>query len=387
MSNATWPGDGTKLLAGDGSQVVLGSGLVLSVGQLTTTVVGATGPQGPTGATGPQGLTGSVGPQGPTGATGPQGPTGATGATGTAAWPGGSTQLLAGDGSKVTVSSGLSLSGSSVSSTNVKSSYVSSVGDSTVSLLLHMSGTNNGTTFLDNSYTPKTTVVSGDAKISTAASKFGGSSAYFDGNGDFLSFSYSSDFDLSGGTYTIEGWVNPSSLASEMGVICKHGFGVGADWMFFITNSTTVKFYTNGASYTRTVPTISTGTWYHFAVVRSATTGLISIYWDGTLAGTTISATTTNTAATLGIGADRPNSPYAYFNGYIDEIRLTKGTARYTGNFTPSSSAFANADGSAELVATSVGDVIYSSDSIYVCSSLTPLEWKRYSTTTTTITV
>ena len=252
------------------------------------------------------------------------------GGGGGASWPGDATKLLAGDGSQITVGDGLQLSSNTLSSTLPQSSYVSTSSDSTVSLLLHMEGANDSTTFTDKSYSPKAATVSGNAKISTSTAKFGSSSAYFDGSGDFLSYAYSSDFDLSGGTYTIEGWVNPSSLASEMGVICKHGFAIGADWMFYITNSTTVKFYTNGAAYTRTVPTISTGTWYHFAVVRSAATGLISIYWNGTLAGATISATTTNTAATLGIGADRPNNPQVYFNGYIDEIRLTKGAARYT---------------------------------------------------------
>ena len=257
--------------------------------------------------------------------------------------------------------------------------------DTSVTLLLHMGGTNNSTTFLDNSYSPKTATVSGDAKISTATSKFGISSAYFDGNGDLISYANSADFNLSGGTYTIEGWVNPSSLASEMGVVCKHTFAVGADWMFYITNSTTVKYYANGVAYTRTVPTISTGTWYHFAVVSSA--NVISIYWNGTLAGSTISSSTGNTAASVGVGADRPGNPQAYFNGYIDEIRITKGTARYGSNFTPSTSAFANADGTSALPASPLlGDAVYTSTDAYICTSTSPITWKKFSQTGTNIT-
>jgi hypothetical protein len=317
-------------------------------------VQGAQGTQGANGAAGSNGAQGHQGYIGTSGSVGTQGFQGSTGNSGS-------------DSAPVTYET---------------------IGDSSVSLLLHMEGANNSTTFTDNSYSPKAATVTGNAKISTSTAKFGSSSAYFDGNGDFLSYAYSSDFDLSGGTYTIEGWVNPSSLASEMGVICKHGFGIGADWMFYITNSTTVKFYTNGTAYTRTVPTISTGTWYHFAVVRSAATGLISIYWNGTLAGATISATTTNTAATLGIGADRPNNPQVYFNGYIDEVRITKGTARYTSNFTPSASAFSNANeyGSLPAIA-SVGQTVYSSAGIYVCSSASPLVWKKYAVSPSTITL
>jgi len=377
-NNITWPGDGTKLLTGDGSQVILGDGLVLSGGELSTDVVGATGPQGPTGATGPQGPTGATGPQGPTGATGPQGPTGATGATGSAAWPGGSTRLLAGNGSQVTIGSGLSLSGNTVSSTNVKSSYVSTVGDSTVSLLLHMEGLNNGTTFADKSYSPKTVTAYGNAKISTAASKFGGSSAAFDGNGDYLMWPKTA---LASSDFTIEGWVNLNSLASYQSIF--GGIEIGLD----IQNSTTIVMGYNATpgGFPRTVPTISTGTWYHFAISR--TSGTIRIFWNGTLAGATVaSATTNNTSTNWVIGRNAENAAQYYLNGYVDEFRITIGSGRYTSNFTPSTSAFANADGSDQLVATSVGDVIYSSDGIYVCSSVTPLVWKKYSTSSTTIT-
>jgi hypothetical protein len=250
--------------------------------------------------------------------------------------------------------------------------------DTSVTLLLHMNEVNNSTTFSDNSYSPKTATVSGNAKISTNTSKFGSSSAYFDGNGDFISYASSADFNLTGGTYTIEGWVNPSSLASQMGVICKHGFGVGADWMFYITNSTTVTFYVNGVSYNRTVSTISTGSWYHFAIVSSV--NVISIYWNGTLAGSTISSSTGNSTASLGIGADRPNSPQLYFNGYIDEMRITKGTARYGSNFTPPTAAFANANGTSVLSSSpSLGDAVYTSTDTYICTSVSPVTWKQFS--------
>jgi hypothetical protein len=125
----TWPGDGTKLLASDGSQVVVSEeGIQLSSGQLTATgITGATGPAGETGPTGPQGTAGPTGPQGPTGATGPQG---ATGTTGGSQWTGSSSRLLNADGTEVTVGSGLSLSGSTISSSNNKITYRSSASES-----------------------------------------------------------------------------------------------------------------------------------------------------------------------------------------------------------------------------------------------------------------
>jgi hypothetical protein len=314
---------------------------------------------GPQGSQGSQGAQGSQGSQGAQGSTGAQGSAGAQGVQGFQGFQGAT-----------------GLSGSDISST----SYMASVGDSSVSLLLHMNGANNSTTFTDNSVTSKTPTLTGTPIISTAESKFGGASAYFNGS-SFLVYPQSSDFDLSSGTYTIEGWVNPSSLASRGTIISKH-----ADWMVFIDNSTTLIFHTSIGEVSRTVPTISTGTWYHFAVVSSANT--VSIYWNGTLAGTSFSASTSNTAAQVSIGADRHYNPLRYYNGYIDELRISKNIARYTSNFTPPAAPFSNADGSSDLPANpSVGQAVFAANGIYVCSSTSPVTWQKYSVTPSAIVI
>jgi hypothetical protein len=256
------------------------------------------------------------------------------------------------------------------------STYLNPAGDSQVSLLLHMGGTNNSTTFLDNSYSPKSIVTNGTAKISTTSSKFGGSSGRFDGSG-FLNIPYSSDFDLSSGDYTIEGWANPGSVSSAMTIICKHNYAIASDWVFTIENSTSVSYYTNLNYHVRTVPAISTGTWHHFAVVRNS--GSITIYWNGVQAGEPIVAPTLNSVSTVAIGVNRPNSPYWYFDGYIDEIRVSKGIARYTSNFTPPTTSFPNADGLTLSASPSVGDVVYSNTTAYICTSTSPVTWKTFS--------
>ena len=298
------------------------------------------------------------------------------GAGGGVSWPGDGTKILAGDGSQVVVGDGLDLSAGTLTSNGPSSTYIATVGDSSVSLLLHMNGANNSTTFTDNSYTPKAATVSGNAKISTTDSKFGGSSGYFDGNGDQFYYSYNNDFNLSTGDFTIEGWVNPSSLASQMCPIAKHQTTISQDWQFYIINSTTIGFAASGLV-TRTVPTITTGTWYHFAVVKLS--GNTSIYWNGIRQGATFANVPTNSVAAVVIGADRLNAIQYPFHGYIDEIRVSKGIARYSADFTPSATAFANPDGSAELPAAPVaGDVVYSDTGIYVCSSASPVVWKKF---------
>jgi hypothetical protein len=337
----TWPGNGTKLLSSDGSQVVVGSGLDLSAGQLNAA--------GPT-------------------------------------WPGASSQMVTSDGSTVSVGSGLSLTAGTIALSDVKCTYIASVGDSTVSLLLHMDGANNSTTFTDRSYAAKTVTAFGNAKISTTQSKFGGASAAFDGSGDYLRWDNTTDLAVGsdGGAFTIEGWVYLNAV-SYQSIFNKHTSGVASDIGLGINNSTTLVFGLNSTvgGILRTVPTISANAWYHFAVVGNS--GVIKIFWNGTQAGADVAYTSVNNnVAYWVLGSENWNSPTAFLNGYIDEFRITKGLARYTSNFTPSASAFSNADGSAELSATpTVGDTVYSNTGIFVCSSASPVVWKKFSANST----
>jgi len=320
---------------------------------------GAAGSQGAAGAQGAQGAAGSIGSDGPQGAQGAQGLQGAQGTQGVQG-----SQGLAGN-------------------VNVDYTYVATMGDSSVSLLLHMEGANNSTTFTDKSYSPKTVTAYGNAKISTAASKFGGSSAAFDGNGDYIEFDRGADLQFGAGDFTIEGWVNLNSLATYQSVF--GGYDIGFD----IQNSTTIVVGYNamgGGFMSRTVSTISTGTWYHWAMSKTA--GTFRLFWNGVQQGASaVAPTMNNTVAKWVIGKNATNNSSHHLNGYVDEVRVTKGLGRYTSNFTPSTSAFANADGSDQLSAnaTAVGDTIYSSDGIYACSSTSPLTWKKYASTPTTI--
>jgi hypothetical protein len=291
--------------------------------------------------------------------------------------------LLNADGTEVTVGSGLSLSEGTISSSNNKITYISSVGDSTVPLLLHGEGSNNSTTFKDNSYTQSKVVTAfGNAKISTSAYKFGTSSIAFDGSGDYLRIPYDADFNLQSTDFTIEFWVNFNAIGNY-GLISKHTGGVALDYELDLINSTTIRFVrSNLSNIDATVPALSTGIWYHIAVVGSG--GSVSIYLNGTrYAGPTATTITNAITSYVIIGASTWNAPVASLNGYMDEIRFSR-TAKYSGaSFAVPSSAFPNADGSAEITATSAGDVVHSSDGIYICTSLSPLTWKKFAVSST----
>ena len=201
-----------------------------------------------------------------------------------------------------------------------------------VTFLLHANGTNASTSFPDSSLYGRAVTVSGNAQVSTAQSKFGGSSIYFDGAGDYLQVADSSVFDLSTNVFTIEAWVYFISISSTYQVvISKDTYGSNFSWNIQI-NNTTIRTYTNQTNSSITSNySFSSGTWYHIALVANGTT--VAHYVNGTQIGA-VTMTITNASANITIGCSAYNSPNSFLNGYIDELRITKGYARYTSNFT-----------------------------------------------------
>jgi hypothetical protein len=174
----------------------------------------------------------------------------------------------------------------------------------------------------------------GNAQISTTIKKYGTGSLAFDGAGDFLFVSSSPNFALSG-DFTIECWAYPNSQSKRFPAI-----------VFFNTPNIAIQYDHEDAANkfsfliggTRIAPssTQSTGAWYHVAAVRSGST--VILYINGTSVATTTNSTAFGSTA-LAVGGYDPISVERAFNGYIDDLRITKGIARYTSNFTPPTAA------------------------------------------------
>ena len=173
----------------------------------------------------------------------------------------------------------------------------------------------------------------GNAQISTTQSKFGGSSMAFDGTGDWLLLPHTVDQMLGTGAFTIEMWVYRNS-SGTYGLVGKGTSTTG--WLVSLNSSNQVVF-TYGSSTITSTGTISATTWTYIAVVREGTgTNQTKIYISGSNDGTgTVSTDFTQTNG-MYVGADRTGG--SAFNGYIDDLRITKGYARTIA--TPSS-AFA----------------------------------------------
>lgn len=210
---------------------------------------------------------------------------------------------------------------------------------SSVALLLHMDGTNNSTTFTDSGPSARSITANGDAKVSTAQSKFGGASCLLDGNGDYLTAGTSTGYDIGTGDMTLEAWVYFTTVPTTgyAGFANTHTSTTSATnthWHWGYRPGTGFYFarHTDGThSYCSWTPVVNT--WYAVAAVRSS--GSISLYIDGvsqTVTNATRFSAVSFSGGTLAIGMIA--TPH-YFAGYIDEFRFTR-AARYSASYTPS---------------------------------------------------
>jgi hypothetical protein len=210
-----------------------------------------------------------------------------------------------------------------------------------VSLLLHMDGSNGGTTFTDSSKNAISVTANGNAQISTAQSKFGGASALFDGTTDYLTVASSASFALFAGNFTVEFWVRLNGTTNNQAVVQLSSSGTERANISIVSNLIVLYTETGGNNATRISGTApSTGTWHHVAWTRDGTTS--RLFLNGTSVGTASSAPYPSGNMAVSIGANDRTSGGTCVDGYIDELRITKGVARYTANFTAPSNPFPN---------------------------------------------
>lgn len=191
--------------------------------------------------------------------------------------------------------------------------------------------------YRDNSTNNFTITRNGDVSIQkfspfspTAAyssSTFGGS-GYFDGSGDYLTIANNTAFNLSGTTYTIEGWINPNGdYGNYRTIIAKRsGDTTGTNaWEVYLRTSTGVLGFWNGTNYESSV-TPAANAWNYFAAVFDGTN--INLYLNGSRV-LQSAITNADTNATIYVGSYPTYSEN--FIGYISDLKITKGSALYSG--------------------------------------------------------
>jgi len=259
---------------------------------------------------------------------------------------------------------GLNLSGNKWSVNVVEEWNSSSIaGDqyyTNVGLLLHLDGTNGSTTFTDNSQNNFTVTQSNGAAISTAQSKFGGASVYFDGSDDYISTAANSAFDISSGDFTVEFWFRPSSVGGGYGFIVGQVDYLVAGWSLW-QYADGLRFYRSNSFELQIGGVLTANVWHHIAFVKYGTgANSLKIYVNGSnvISGDYTWTYASNRPLVLGgITTSTGWNNNFYISGYIDELRITKGVARYTGNFTTQSAAFLNNASSTQYVTKYIGTV------------------------------
>lgn len=220
------------------------------------------------------------------------------------------------------------------------------VNDANTLLLCHFDGTSGSTVFRDDNgiRSQKSALAIGTAKISTAQSKFGGSSSIYNGSANGIISRKIATFGTT--DFTIEGWVRSASLATENYYIfdCRNTIdgtqAPGANLAVIYGGTNGINFFTGGNTLTGST-SYTADTWHHFALVRSS--GTAQFYFNGVGSANSHSLTTNFAECDITFGSYAGATGGGDFIGYIDEMRVSN-IARYTANFTAPTAQFQNDD-------------------------------------------
>lgn len=213
--------------------------------------------------------------------------------------------------------------------------------DGYTKLCSHFNGADGATSYTDPIAGAYTFV--GTAQLDTAQSKFGGASILFDGNSDHVTLPDSADWSLGTGDFTLDFWIrfNALPLNGEEQVFFTQFASGASQYRFEYANDGNGYWQLYGPTFSLNMARYSAilaNTWYHVAFVRNVNN--FYIFQDGVMLGSAEvnSGSMPDVASSLSIGAQ--NGPTRFFNGWMDEVRLSKGIARWTSNFTPPTSEY-----------------------------------------------
>jgi hypothetical protein len=180
-------------------------------------------------------------------------------------------------------------------------------------------------------------VTVGSAQTSTTQSKWLPTSISFNGTSDYLDLGSNQAFVMGTENWTVESWVYPTStnpghwmfLQGNASAFAAIRIGCQSNQVFLLISA-------NAASWTvqsGLVSTVPLNTWTHLAVTRSGST--VTLYVNGTsvYTSTALSTSSLMTGTYNLVGRIDPTN-LQYFTGYIQDLRITKGVALYTANFT-----------------------------------------------------
>lgn len=214
--------------------------------------------------------------------------------------------------------------------------------DAQTVLCLHGDGVDGSTSFIDQSFYGHTVVANGNIQVDTAQSVFGSGSILFDGAGDYLQLDGSTDFAFGTGDFAIDLRLRLNSIGITQQIFDFVPLSsIGAYPSLRISSGNVLLYIVNGASRITGTTTLSSSVPYHIALTRSGTS--TRLFLNGVQEGSTYTDNTDYlidvSRPVFGIsGGSLSANP---LDGWLDEIRVSKGASRWTSNFTPPTVAYA----------------------------------------------
>ena len=240
------------------------------------------------------------------------------------------------DANNVTYTSG----SGTISSSNV--TYKKAVGRGVVAsndgTYVFITGKGTGE-FVTTTKPAKVTSRFGDSQLDTAQKKFGTASILLDGTEDNVKIPTDEDFGFGSANWCIEAFIRPGSVTGTQRIFDLRDASATDTAPTMYLNGTALHFAVGNTSQING-GTLSTNTWYHVAVARNA--GTTRLFLDGTQLGTYTDANDYGSTTPVVIGSNYAASPVEAFNGHVDEVRISKGSARFTAGFTPTTTEYSS---------------------------------------------
>lgn len=218
-------------------------------------------------------------------------------------------------------------------------------------MMLHMDGSDGSTDFIDSSPSAHSIATSGDAQLDTSDKYFGSASGLFDGTGDIISMSDSTDFTFGSDDFTLDFWLKraggfgvEATIAGQSNTTVVSNSDASVWFRLTTANRVRGEAFVGGTYYyVQSTTAFGNGhAWAHIAFVRDGST--LRLFVNGTEEDTTsIGTGVVNDVNDIFAVGRAGNYTGAAYNGRVDEFRVTKGLARWTFNFTPPTSAYRDA--------------------------------------------
>ena len=191
--------------------------------------------------------------------------------------------------------------------------------------------------FVTVTKSPKTLSRFGDSQLDTAQKKFGTASILLDGTEDNVKVPTDEDFGFGTANFCIEAFIRPGSVTGIQRLFDLRDNSATDTAPVIYLDGTTLHYAVGNTSQING-GTLATNTFYHVAVARSG--GTTRLFLDGTQLGTYTDSNDYGSTKPVVIGSDYQASPTQAFNGHVDEVRISKGAARFTSAFTPTTSEY-----------------------------------------------